>query len=166
MENLKFSVILPCYNVGQYIASCLDSLINQTYKNLEIICVNDGSTDGTLQVIESYCVKDSRVKVITQVNQGLGQTRTNGMQYATGDYISFFDPDDWVELDMFEKLVSYVEENDNPLVVQFGIRYYYEATNSYSDFDFLKKYSKRIGVDLHKKNSYCWQEMKNVLLHG
>ena len=164
-KDIKFSVVLPCYNVEKYIAECLDSLVNQTYPNLEIICVNDGSTDGTLQVIESYIAKDSRIQVVTQHNQGLGQTRTNGMQYATGDYIAFFDPDDWVELNTFEKLAEYINQHE-PTVVRFEYRLYFEETQSYENIDIARRSVKRIGIDLTKVDSYSWQEMKNVLIHG
>lgn len=165
MDDIKFSVVLPVYNVADYLRECLDSLINQTYSNLEIICVNDGSTDNSLAILQEYAAKDSRIKIINQENQGVGQTRTNGMPHATGDFISFIDPDDWVELDMFEKLALYINKYD-PIVVHFEYRYYFEATKSYSNIDCREKYSKRIGIDLKNREYYSWHEMKNILLHG
>lgn len=165
MDDIKFSVVLPVYNVADYLRECLDSLINQTYSNLEIICVNDGSTDNSLAILQEYAAKDSRIKIINQENQGLGQTRTNGMPHATGDFISFIDPDDWIELDMFEKLAVYVKEK-NPQVVQFNIRYYFESDKTFSQVDFLERYANRVKIDIKNKDYYCWKEMKNILIHG
>lgn len=97
-KETKFSVILPIFNTEKYLKACLDSIINQTYKNLEIICVDDGSTDGSLKILEEYSSKDSRIKIINQQNQGVSAARNVGIDNATGDYVSFVDPDDWVEL--------------------------------------------------------------------
>ena len=104
MDNALVSVIIPAYNVAEYIPFCLDSLISQTYKNLEIICVNDGSTDSTLDIIKEYAEKDSRIILIDKENGGLPSARNAGMNIAKGDYISFVDSDDVVSLDMIEYL--------------------------------------------------------------
>ena len=95
----KISAILPVYNVEQYIKDCLDSIINQTMDDIEIICVNDGSLDNSLQVLEEYAQKDARIKIISQENQGQGIARNNGLKIANGEYITFIDPDDWVDVD-------------------------------------------------------------------
>lgn len=100
----KVSVILPAYNVEDYIEECLDSLLNQTLKEIEIICVDDGSTDGTLDILHQYEKRDGRVKVLQQQNQFAGVARNNGMKYATGEYIIFLDSDDFFEGTMLEKM--------------------------------------------------------------
>lgn len=102
----KISIIIPCYNVENYIKECLESIINQTYKSLEIICINDGSRDSTLAIIEQYAKEDSRIKSYNQENKGLSESRTLGISYATGDYILFVDSDDWLELTAIEVLLT------------------------------------------------------------
>ena len=102
----KISIIVPVYNVEHYLERCLNSLINQTLDDIEIICINDGSTDNSLQILENYKRIDNRIKIITQENVGLSQTRNNGIQIATGEYIGFCDSDDWVSLDFYENLYN------------------------------------------------------------
>lgn len=103
-SNVKVSVIVPVYNVEKYLRDCLDSVVNQTLEDIEIICVNDGSTDNSLAILEEYAEKDSRIKIITQENKGLGGARNTGLYHANGEYISFIDSDDWIELNTFEEL--------------------------------------------------------------
>lgn len=100
------SIIIPVYNVERYLSQCLDSVIKQTYANLEIICVNDGSTDSSLNILEDYAGKDSRIVIIDQLNQGLSGARNSGMKIATGDFIMFLDSDDWVEYNICEVLLE------------------------------------------------------------
>jgi len=102
----KISVIVPVYNVEKFLKRCLDSLINQTYENLEIICINDGSTDNSLKILKEYAQKDSRIIIIDQENKKLGAARNRGLNASTGKYISFVDSDDWVDLNYFEKLYN------------------------------------------------------------
>lgn len=104
--NNTVSIILPCYNVAPYLDACLDSLVNQTLQDIEIICVNDGSTDGTLAVLQSWERKDRRIRVINQENGGLSAARNAGMDLAQGEYIGFVDPDDYVEHFMYERLLE------------------------------------------------------------
>ncbi|MGI2030314.1 glycosyltransferase family 2 protein [Endozoicomonas acroporae] len=98
MKNL-ISIIIPMYNTEKYLSKCLDSIINQTYRNLQIICVNDGSSDNSLTIAQSYARKDSRLIVIDQTNQGVSRARNVGLSKATGDYIMFVDSDDWLDSD-------------------------------------------------------------------
>ena len=105
-SNVKVSVIVPVYNVEKYLKDCLDSVVNQTLEDIEIICVNDGSTDNSLAILEEYAEKDSRIKIITQENKGLGGARNTGLYHANGEYISFIDSDDWIELNTFEELYN------------------------------------------------------------
>ncbi len=106
----KVSVIIPVYNVEKYIRECLDSVVNQTLKDIEIICVNDGSPDNSLAILEEYAAKDTRIKIINQENAGLSCARNAGLQIAQGEYIGFVDSDDWVDLDFFEKLYKTAKE--------------------------------------------------------
>lgn len=103
MGTPKVSVILPVYNVDQFLNQCMDSIVGQTLKDIEIICVDDGSTDRSLEILKEYESKDDRVKVICQQNAGAGAARNNGLKIATGEYLSFLDSDDFFELDMLEK---------------------------------------------------------------
>ena len=102
MENPVVSVIVPVYNVEQYLPQCLDSIVNQTLKNIEIICVNDSSTDNSLNILNHYAEKDPRIKVVTQPNGGAGEARNRGLSLAAGKYLSFLDSDDFFEPDMLE----------------------------------------------------------------
>ena len=111
MENIKISVIIPVYNVEKYIGQCLDSIVNQTYKNLEIIIVNDGTKDNSMRVVEKY-LSDKRIKIINKENGGLSSARNKGMEEVTGEYISFVDSDDWIELDTYERLIKNLTNED------------------------------------------------------
>ena len=102
------SVIIPVYNVEPYLEQCLDSVINQTYKNLEIICINDGSTDNSLKILEKYQKKDNRIKLINQKNKGLSEARNAGLDVAKGEYIAFVDSDDYLELNAYEEAMNVV----------------------------------------------------------
>ena len=109
MYNPKISIIIPIYNTESYLIKCLDSVINQTYCNLEIILVDDGSTDGSKQIIEDYEKKDSRIVAVYKKNAGVANARNTGLQISTGEYIGFVDSDDWIEPDMYQELVRVVK---------------------------------------------------------
>ena len=111
-ENIKISIIVPCYNVEKYLPECLDSLLNQTFKYFEIICVNDGSNDSTLSILEKYSKKDSRIKIISQKNKGLSGARNTGIDAAKGDYIAFLDSDDWVDNNFYLKLYEAITKHN------------------------------------------------------
>ncbi|MBQ3039774.1 MAG: glycosyltransferase family 2 protein [Alphaproteobacteria bacterium] len=114
----KVSVIVPCYNVSPYIERCLDSLVNQTLKDIEIICVDDCSTDSTLEKLECYEAKESRVKLIKLTkNSGVAIARNAGIDIATGEYIGFVDPDDYVDLDYYEKLYNQAQVTGSDVTV-------------------------------------------------
>ncbi|WP_396146815.1 glycosyltransferase family 2 protein [Flavobacterium sp.] len=110
--NPLISVIIPVYNVSKYLKQCLDSIVNQTYKNLEIILVNDGSTDDSLKICEVYEQLDSRIVVISQANKGLAGARNTGIENAKGAYLMFVDSDDWMELYAIETAFSKMDEVD------------------------------------------------------
>jgi glycosyltransferase involved in cell wall biosynthesis len=103
---MKISVIVPCYNVAPWLPACLDSVLGQTFRNLEIIVIDDGSVDGTGAIIDSYAAQDARIVAIHQLNAGLVAVREKGIALATGDYIGFVDGDDTVEPDMYERLMN------------------------------------------------------------
>jgi len=108
----KISIIIPCYNVQNYIVQCLDSIINQTYSNLEMICINDGSLDETLNILERYAKNDIRIKLYSQANKGLSKSRSKGIEYATGEYILFVDSDDWLETNCVETVLEKQDDYD------------------------------------------------------
>ena len=112
MKDYLVSVIIPCYNVEKYLDRCLDSVVNQTYKNLEIILVDDGSTDETPAMCDSWAEKDSRIKVIHKENDGLANARNSGIEICTGDYVEFVDSDDFVDNDIVEFLLNLSVEYD------------------------------------------------------
>ena len=103
---IKVSVIVPVFNTEKYKEKCLNSLINQTLQDIEIICVNDGSTDKSADIIKKFANKDSRFKLINQENKKQGAARNTGMKIAKGEYIGFVDSDDWVDLEYYEKLYN------------------------------------------------------------
>ncbi len=109
--NELISIIIPVYNVGKYLGKCLDSVINQTYHNIEIICVNDGSTDNSYDILLEYAKKDSRIKVINQKNAGVSAARNTGLDTAAGKYIMFIDSDDWVDDNICEELYTALYKN-------------------------------------------------------
>lgn len=106
----KISIIVPIFNIEKYLSRCLDSILEQTYKNLEVILVDDGSVDNSGMIADKYARKDQRIKVIHQVNQGVSVARNTGIDLATGDYIGFVDGDDYIEPDMYEILMRIIEE--------------------------------------------------------
>lgn len=113
---IKVSVIVPVYNVREYLERCVDSIINQSVKEIEIILVDDGSTDGSGDLCETLAKKDHRIKVIHQENQGLGPARNSGLDVAKGQYVSFIDSDDWIELNTYEILLDIIGKNECQIV--------------------------------------------------
>lgn len=101
---IKVSIIIPIYNVERYLVQCLQSVVNQTLKDIEIICINDGSTDQSGEILEQFARKDSRIIAINQKNQGVSITRNNGLKMAQGKYIGWVDSDDWIDPDFYQRL--------------------------------------------------------------
>lgn len=118
--NAKISVIIPVYKVEPYLRQCLDSVVNQTYKNLEIILIDDGSPDNCGKICDEYAVIDSRVIVIHKENGGLSAARNDGIAKATGYWITFVDSDDWCELDYYEKIISQICDNTSDVICAGG----------------------------------------------
>lgn len=113
----KLSIIVPVYNVEKYLPKCLESLIKQTLKDIEIICVNDGSMDNSLAILKEFASKDSRIKIIDNQHQGVAKTRNTGIKQSTGEYIGFVDSDDYIDLDFFEKLYNSATKSNSDIAI-------------------------------------------------
>lgn len=111
------SIIIPVYNVEHYLGHCLDSLLDQTYENIEILAIDDGSKDSSLQLLYKYAAKDRRIHVLTQANSGPSAARNLGLSKCRGDYITFADSDDWVEMKMIERLVEAMEKDESDIAI-------------------------------------------------
>ncbi len=112
----KVSVLIPCYNVADYLVQCLDSVSNQTLTDIEIICINDGSTDSTLDIIKQYSEKDSRFIIIDKPNEGYGKSMNRGLDVVSGEYVAIVESDDWIESDALELLYNTAKENNADMV--------------------------------------------------
>lgn len=134
------SIIVPAYNVEPYIEKCITTLLNQTYKNIEIIVVNDGSTDHTFKVLKELEQQYDKVKVVTQKNAGLSEARNTGIRYATGEYLNFVDPDDWVGEQYIELLTFAIKETGSDISV-IGMKETFDDNIVFSDDGTIKKYS-------------------------
>lgn len=138
-----FSVIVPVYNAEKYLRECIDSIINQTYKNIEIILIDDGSTDDSGKICDQYLKKDNRVKVIHKKNEGVSIARETGVKIATGDYISCIDSDDWIS-ECYFSLFSTIIKNNSPEIAYCS---YYTVTNNKK-----VKHNQQIESGLYKKD--------------
>ena len=114
-EEPLISIIIPVYNSGKYLSECLRSVVNQTYNNIEIILVNDGSTDNCQAIIYKFAAKDGRITPISQSNQGVQIARNNGVKIAKGEYIAFIDSDDIINKDFIRPLLHYLTKNDSDI---------------------------------------------------
>ena len=123
----KVSIIVPVYNAQKYLSQCLDSLLNQTLKETEIICVDDGSADDSVDIINQYSSKDRRVKLIRQKNSYAGVARNNGLKQAAGEYVVFVDADDFFERDMLRSMYAQAKKDNAEICLCSG-RIFNEAT--------------------------------------
>ena len=114
--NQLVSILVPVYNVESYLSQCLDSLINQTYNNLQIVLIDDGSKDNSWSIMQDYATKDNRIEIYHQENVGVATTRNNLLEKIKGEYVLFVDSDDWIELDMVEFLINKVKETKSDVV--------------------------------------------------
>lgn len=137
MNDVKVSIIIPVYNSEELIKVSLDSAMNQTLREIEIICIDDGSEDGSGDILKEYAKNDSRFKILSQDNARAGQARNNGLNHAKGEYIVFLDSDDWLEKDICELLYDHAMNLDVDLVL-FDNRWYLEDSNSNAS-DLIKK---------------------------
>lgn len=148
MNNPKISVIIPIYNAEKYLNKCLDSIIYQKYENLDIILVNDGSKDRSREIIQEYIIRDPRIIVIDKENGGIGSAYQAALKKIAGDYVSFVDSDDYIDLEMYEDLVSIINEKKAD-IIQFGMYHFDELGNIFR-------------TDLPKKSIIY--ENRNILL--
>ncbi|MGN8963158.1 glycosyltransferase family 2 protein [Bariatricus sp. HCP28S3_D3] len=165
MNNIKISIVIPAYNISQYINSCLKSILNQTWHNLEVIVVDDGSTDNTVMVVESCAAKDDRIKIIKKENGGVTSARLAGVVAATGEFIGFVDGDDIIEPDMYERLLRNAIEYSADIshcgyqmVFPNRIDYYYNTGR-------LVKQDKQAGLRDLFEGSYIEPGLWNKLFH-
>lgn len=165
----EISIIIPVYNVGMYLQKGLNSVVHQTLTNIEIICVNDCSTDNSLSFLKEYAKLDERITIIDlEQNVGQGKARNLALEQAQADYVMFLDPDDWFELDTCEKALSKIKENNNDFVA-FDFRYFYEDTlqtknnqkfsNIFKDYDEKSNINPRTCEKNYFCNAYAWNKI-------
>ena len=157
----KISFIIPIYNAEKYIRQCLDSIVNQTLKDIEIICVDDESNDSTPQILQEYAQKDSRVMLLRQKNARQGAARNNGMAHASGEYIVFVDSDDWCELGLAEEVYSCATKN-NANCVRYNFTMYH-LDGRMEEIDTIHEYKKR-GIALARDAFNGLNEIKRVIM--
>ena len=155
MCDEKISIVIPIYNTEQYLDKCVDSVLNQTYKNLEVSLVDDGSTDDSGKICDYYAAKDQRVVIIHQRNQGNNVARKNGVKIANGDYVGFVDSDDWIEPDMYQCMVDNIKKNNADIV---SVGFYLENSNK------TEIYNDEIDSNLYKIGKDTNKFIESVLL--
>jgi len=153
-KDVKVSIIIPVYNAEQYLRECLDSAVNQTLQEIEIICVNDGSTDNSLEILKEYAERDSRVKVIDKDNAGYGHTMNLGMDMACGEYIGIIESDDFVDLYMYEELYEVIQREKVNFVKSDFYRFYGEGESLCREYNKMaredKNYNRVINPRIEK----------------
>lgn len=158
MESQKISVIIPVYNTEKYLPRCLDSVLNNDYKNLEIICVNDGSPDNSIIILKEYQKKDDRIIILDVSNGGLSQARNLGLDIATGKYICFIDSDDWIHKQFFDVLLFFIKKTGADIAVCEFIRT--EDIPFDKDIDktgiIIHMFDNGYGFDNHTVKSHSW----------
>lgn len=147
------SIIVPIYNAENFLNRCLDSIVNQTYNNLEIILINDGSADNSLKIMQNYRDIDQRIKCISQENKGVSATRNVGLKHAAGDFILFIDADDWIELNMVEKMLNLFESKTDIDIV------FCSSDNAENQNDVIKV--ENLEVEIWDNNT----QIKEFLMH-
>lgn len=156
---VKVSIIIPVYNVENYLHRCLDSIVNQTLKEIEIICIDDGSTDGSSSILKDYANRDSRIKVVAQDNSGQGAARNLGISIASGDYIGFVDSDDWVDEDMYRIMFNEAIKNDSDMHI-CTIEQFDNETGTKNDY--FCKYDKYFRKELEDR-VFSLRDISNVI---
>jgi len=155
----KVTVIIPVYNTEKYLRQCLDSVVNQTLKEIEIICVNDGSTDNSLKILEEYAKNDERIIIVTQENQGQACARNIGIHEAKGEYISFIDSDDWIDLNFYKTLYT-AARKQNADLARTSYKHWYSENIQVEDYTLGKIIKKRIeekkDLDINDHSVVVW----------
>ena len=149
---VKVSIIVPVYNVEKYLSTCLDSLINQTLTDIEIICVNDGSTDSSLAILKDFANKDSRIKILDKQNEGVSVARNLGIEVATGQYLMFVDSDDYLIENACEKALNIIEYDGSDICI-------------FAHYDLVDEKLVKSGVNkdiikAQKQNKYLVQDLQ------
>ena len=147
---MLFSLIIPVYNVEKYLGDCLDSVLAQSFQDWEAICVDDGSSDGSPAILAEYEAKDTRIKVIRQINSGTATARNTGLRVAEGDYIFFLDSDDWLETSALQTLSDRLNGED---ILCFTGRRYFESTDTYNQPDNLPEKAYQNGIDYYNDSA-------------
>lgn len=147
---MKFSIIIPVYNVEDYLHQCLDSVLCQDFSDWEAVCVNDGSTDGSAAILEDYVAKDARFRLVTQPNGGLSAARNAGLDAAQGEYILFLDSDDWLVENALKVLSTNLSGED---MLCFSGRRFFEKTHGFNPSDLLKNGDYQSGMDYYNENA-------------
>ena len=162
MKKHKISVIVPIYNSEKYLTECLDSIVNQTLKDIEIICVNDGSTDKSKQIVEKYQKKYNNIVLINKKNQGVINARIDGIKAATGEYIGFVDADDYIENYMYEKLYKLASKNKSDTAI---CNYRFVPKKVVNKQKWFKEYKGKVDWKFIDKNTIQWNKIvKKTLL--
>lgn len=161
MSDIKVSVVIPVYNVEKYLPKCLDSLIGQTLKEIEIICINDASTDSSLEVLREYEKKDPRVKIIDKPNEGPSAARNLGIEKASGEYISFVDSDDWVSENFLEALYCAAKKYNSDIACCGFIRHSRKQTKrlGYKKEEFVTDADEKLALTRIPELSYVWNKI-------
>lgn len=154
MASNLISVIIPVYNVSGYLAQCLESVLGQTYTNLQIICVDDGSTDGSGEICDFYAKKDSRLQVIHQKNAGAGAARNVGLSAAEGDFIGFVDSDDYIAPEMYQSLLDALIQTDSDIAACNTVEIFQNRIVGNDSGGELQCFS---GIELLKKTAEHWK---------
>lgn len=170
--NSLVSIIVPIYNVEKYIDECIKSVINQTYKNLEIILINDGSTDSSYDICKKYCEIDSRIILVNKENGGSASAKNYGLKIAKGDYIGFVDSDDIIQYDMIQYMVSEIQKSNSD-IIQCDFRNFYKVEDKFNQIDkgiekeiisskaFLKEF-----LSKWKNSLFCNKLFKKDIIKG
>jgi len=159
-QSPKVSIIVPVYNTSKYLKQCIESLVNQTLKDIEIICIDDGSTDNSVQIVKEFAQNDERIKIITQKNAGQSVARNSGLKIAQGEYIGFVDSDDWVDIEMFEKLYNNAKSYDTDIVM-CSMTVYDEITSTSTMTDPYT--SLAIFPEYFNNRSFDYKEISNFI---
>lgn len=156
----KVSVIIPVYNTEKYLRECLDSVLNQTLKEIEVICIDDGSTDNSLEILNKYAQKDSRVIVLTQKNKGGGAARNQGVRKSKGDFLSFLDSDDFYNVDTIEKMYTKAIATQSDIVI-CGVRIFNSLSQRFEEC------SRGLRVDLlPDKEIFNYRDMPKYIFNA
>ncbi len=160
MNNPKISVIIPVYNVEKYLAQCLDSVVNQTFKDIEIICVNDGSTDGSLNILQKYASNDDRIIIINKENRGVSAARNDGLERVAGDYIMFLDADDYYFPETCEKAYKFMATSNVDIGI-FGnyILEHNELKKGWTSLKIEEIVTSKIQHNYFECQIYCWDKI-------